>query len=747
MSQIFDNRKAKFIDGLHAILTNVGVVRADFCTGYFNLRGWESVAADIEALPGGEVLERDEKDGDKEVPIHRVCRLLIGMHQPPAELIRKMYGLDSQSVDSECARKYRRQVVSDFRRQLTLGVPTVKDERTLQTLRRQLREGKVCVKLHLRFPLHAKLYLAYRPTDTSNPIMSIMGSSNLTLGGLVRNGELNAEVGDYQDNQRYAEWFDRCWNDLYSLDITAELGDILDACWAAEKGPTPYEVYLKIMYHLSREARQGISEYHLPAPFDKELFDFQKTAVKLAVRHLEKRGGAMVGDVVGLGKTITACAIAKFYEEVHGSSTLVICPPNLIEMWKDYARRYDLKMCVKSIANKFDPQKERYYKLVVIDESHNLRNGRGARYTAIKNLLDYQNNKVLLLTATPYNKDFSDLANQLKLFVDPNMDLGIRPERQIEEEGGEQRFAVNHSEVSLSSIGAFEQSAQTDDWRDLMKLYLVRRTRTFIRRNYAEKDTETGRVYLEMQDGSRNYFPDRIPKKLTFKTAPGDMFERLYNEESIEAMESLALPRYGLQNYIDETKIADASAAEKEVLKNLSRAGKRMTGFCMSGFYKRMDSSGIAFLLTLYRHIVRNAAYLYAVKNDLALPLNAGIEIGDCYEEEEGAESIVLTFSTDIKEYETKGRETYERIVAENPPEGQSGVHWISSRFFTRKLEKVLQKDNCTLLSIISRCSEWRPAQDEKLNALEELLMRKHSGEKVLSLHNIPIRRVILRHN
>ena len=730
MSQIFDNRESKFSDGLHAILTNVGVVRADFCTGYFNLRGWKNVADDIETLPGGEVLERDEKGYD--VLVHRVCRLLVGMHQPPTDIIRKMYGLEHRAVDSEQVRRWRRQVAGDFRRQLTLGVPTAEDEQVLRTLRRQLGEGKVCVKLHLRYPLHAKLYLAYRPTDTSNPIMSIMGSSNLTLGGLIRNGELNAEFGDYHDNKRYAEWFDKCWNDSFSIDITTDLCEILDACWAAEKGPTPYEVYLKIMYHLSREARQGVSEYHLPRPFDKELFDFQKTAVKLVVRHLEKRGGAMVGDVVGLGKTITACAVAKFYEEVNGSSTLVICPPNLIAMWRDYVRRYDLKMTIRSIAEKFDPRNEKYFKLVIVDESHNLRNGHGARYTAIKNLLDYQNNKVLLLTATPYNKDFADLANQLKLFVDSNEDLGIRPERQIEAEGGEQRFASNHSEVLLSSIGAFGCSTQTDDWRDLMKLYLVRRTRTFIRRNYAKKDAETGRVYLQMRDGTRNYFPDRIPKTLTFKTSPNDMFERLYNEESIDAMGDLALPRYGLQKYIDETKIPDASSAEKEMLKNLSRAGKQMKGFCMSGFYKRMDSSGFSFLQTLYRHIVRNAAYLYALKNGLKLPLNAGTEIGDCYEEDEESGSVVLTFSTDPKEYEAKGRETYEQIVADNPVEGRGPVRWMSPRFFKRSLVSALQKDNRTLLSILNRCNAWNPAQDEKLNALEDLVSHVHGSEKIL---------------
>ena len=126
---------------------------------------------------------------------------------------------------------------------MTLGVPTAADEQTLQTLRRQLVEGKVCVKLHLRYPLHAKLYLAHRPQDTSNPIMSIMGSSNLTLSGMLRNGELNAEFGDFHDNAKYAKWFDGRWNDAYSVDITQDLVEVLDESWASVEGPSPYEVY------------------------------------------------------------------------------------------------------------------------------------------------------------------------------------------------------------------------------------------------------------------------------------------------------------------------------------------------------------------------------------------------------------------------------------------------------------------------------------------------------------------------
>ncbi len=728
MSKIFDNISDKFLSGLHDILTNVGVERADFCVGYFNLRGWRQVAEDVSKLHGGEVPEKNSK-GYFEC-VKRTCRLLIGMYRPPAEVIQEMYDLEKIPVDSECANRWRRKVANDFRRQLTLGVPTAQDEAALKTLRQQLVDGKVCVKLHLRYPLHAKLYLAHRPKDTSNPIMSIMGSSNLTFSGLVKNGELDAEFGDFHDNQKYDKWFNERWNDNYSFDITKDLIDVLDESWASVDGPTPYEVYLKIMYHLSREARSGVNEYHLPAPFNTELFDFQKTAVKLAVRHLETRGGAMIGDVVGLGKTITACAVAKFYEESLGSSTLVICPPNLKSMWRSYADKYDLKMGIRSVADKFDVHTERFYKLVIIDESHNLRNADGQRYARIKDLLTYQGNKVLLLTATPYNKDFSDLASQLKLFVDPDTDLGVRPELQIKEEGGEQNFSIHYSNIPLGSISAFEKSNYSDDWRDLMKLYLVRRTRTFIKKYYAKTDKHNGRKYLEMKDGTKNYFPDRIPKTIKFPTTPGDMFERLYCEQMVDWMAELSLPRYGLQKYIKPEMAEAANTKEKQLLDNLSRAGRRMMGFCRSGFYKRMDSSGVAFLMSLYRHAVRNAMYLYALKNNLELPLRASdMDIGNGIDEEmDGKGEMLLTISTEPSVYAKAGKDAYEELKESAP----TSVKWIEPKFFKKSLATALKKDNEIIMSMLEQCGEWKPAEDEKLNSLEKLVGKDHPDEKIL---------------
>lgn len=729
MSKIYDNiGDNKFLDGLHGIVCAPGVVRADFCVGYFNLRGWRSIANEVNDLVGGEVKERMFSGGkDQWCDVERKCRLLIGMCRPMQDVIHEIYAVNVQKVDDERAKSWKRSACADFRRQLTIGVPTKEDELALRMLRNQLANGIVAVKLHLRFPLHAKLYLAHRPGDPT-PAIAIMGSSNLTVGGLSKNGELNAEFADVGDTSIYDKWFNDRWNDRFSVDVTEDIVKIIDESWATEKGYTPYEVYLKIMYHLSREARSGVTEYRLPEPFDNELFEYQQTAVKLAVRHLEKRRGAMIGDVVGLGKTITACAVAKFYEWTHGASTLILCPAKLTEMWEGYAKRYNLKTQIRSIDKKFDPSKEYHYHLVIIDESQNLRNSEGRRYSRIKDLLDTQSGcKVLLLTATPYNKDYSDIASQLGLFVDREADLGIRPEAYIASLGGESDFVVRHPNTLMTSLGAFEKSEWVDDWRDLMKLFLVRRTRTFIKKNYAKQD-ENG-YYLELKGGERNYFPTRKPVSITFPTAQGDQFEKMYSEAMVETMDKLKLPRYGLQKYIDALSAAKADAAEKQILDNLSRAGRRLMGFRKSNFYKRMDSSGIVFLMSLYRHAVRNAMFLYAIDNGKDLPIRAADDIEDEYSELEGSlGEVVFVFPTQFKDYEKAGEDAYKKVAADA---GES-VDWISPTFFKKTLRRDLKAEVDDIIKIFGVCGEWKPAQDEKLNRLYELLTKKHPNEKVL---------------
>ena len=734
MARIYDNIEMKFTEGLQGIITNVGVKRVDFCVGYFNLRGWNIVVDQVDTLTGDFVYEDDKR-------IFRKCRLLIGMHQPSDELIRQLY-TEQQLPDANYVSQCKLAIAHDFRRQLQLGFPTKQDEFTLRRLSAQMKDEKVCVKLYLREPLHAKLYLAHRPDDNFNKIQAIMGSSNLTYSGLTKQGELNAEFGDSDSAEKLASWFDDRWEDKFCLDITKELIEIIDNSWAGDKEIPPYYIYLKTAYHLSEEARSGIKEFSIPTEFRGALFDFQQTAVKIAARHLnnEKRGGAMIGDVVGLGKTITACAIAKMYENTFGSNTLIICPANLQDMWEKYRNQYDMKADIMSMSKPIDVDNARYYKLIIVDESHNLRNSQGIRYRNIRDLIQKQDCKVLLLTATPYNKQYKDLSSQLRLFIDDDMDLGIRPEAYIRAIGGERKFAEKHEDF-IRSIKAFERSECQEDWQELMKLFLIRRTRTFIKENYAKTDLKNNRKYLEFKDGHKSYFPDRIPKAVKFNTVEGDQYSRLYSKEMIDFMESLKLPRYGLTHYLDEKKAEAASKYESNLIDNLSRAGAQMMGFCKSTFFKRIDSSGYAFLLTLYRHILRNAVYLYAIDNKLKLPVSdentfpedflEDADINDANADSENSQeffsnSNLLTIPKDMKAYMEKAETYYNGLI------GKNNVQWIDSKYFKRTLKQGLKKDCEQLLAMINLCEAWNPQTDQKLNELEKLLSNTHKHEKVV---------------
>ena len=738
MARIYDNIDLKFEKGLQDIITNTGVKRVDFCVGYFNLRGWNLICDQIDTLEGDFIDEESQVE-----PIHRTCRLLIGMHQPDDDLIRRLYSNDEHMSDNNTVRTQKLNIAKNFRRQLLIGLPTKKDEWTLRRLSAQMKAKKVVVKLYVREPLHAKLYLAHRPDDNFNKIQAILGSSNLTYSGLTKQGELNAEFADSDNAKKLANWFDDRWNDKFCIDITQELIEIIDSSWASEDIIPPYYIYLKTAYHLSQEARSGVKEFTLSPVFRKELFDFQQTAVKIAARHLrnEKRGGAMIGDVVGLGKTITACAIAKLYETTFASSTLIICPANLQDMWKKYAAKYDLKVEIMSMAKPIDVDNARYFRLIIIDESHNLRNGgTGSRYRNIKSLIERQDSNVLLLTATPYNKDFSDLSNQLRLFIKDDQDLGIRPEAYIRELGGERQFMQKHSEIFIRSIAAFERSPYIEDWNELMKLFLVRRTRTFIKENYAKTDTENGRKYLLFPDGSRSYFPDRRPCAIKFNTTPGDQYSRLYSKEMIDLMVSLELPRYGLSNYINDKAVLEASTLEIQILDNLSRAGQRMMGFAKSTFFKRIDSSGFSFLLTLYRHILRNMVFIYALDNKLKLPIGDENNLPDEFLDDDDPTSLLpsneaptiaevngeIILPTDLKVYMRKAEEYYNIISSKN------NLSMIDGKFFKRTLKQKLKQDCETILQMIKLCGNWIPKTDQKLNELQKLLCETHKDEKIV---------------
>ncbi len=709
--------------------------RADFCVGYFNLRGWKLIDDLVDKWSGGEGAS---------------CRLLIGMQTLPAEELRSALavGGDKDSLDQQTLLRLKKRVAEEFRQQLTAGVPSNEDEQGLRRLSAQIKAKKVVVRFSVKEPLHAKLYLLHR-TDPNNPTIGFVGSSNLTMAGLSRQGELNVDILDQDACQKLQAWFNDRWNDRWSIEVSEDIAEAIDTSWARAVAPTPYQVYLKMAYHLSQEARAGLTEFSIPRDFGNTLLEFQTAAVKIAAHHLNARRGALIGDVVGLGKTLMATALARIYQDDFSTETLIICPKNLVPMWQDYVMQYRLIARVLSLSKVLtELPRLRRYRVVLIDESQNLRNRQGKRYRAIQEYIASNESRCILLSATPYNKTYLDLSSQLRLFVPEDKDLGVRPERIIKELG-ETEFIRQH-QCPLNSLAAFETSAYPDDWRDLLRLFLVRRTRSFIKENYSITDKETGRKYLTFANGTRFYFPARVPRTVGFEISDKnkhDPYAKLYSGPIVDAIGSLRLPRYGLANYISPSPGKPPTPSETRVLNGLSRAGKRLMGFCRTNLFKRLESGGPAFIQSVERHIIRNLVVLHAMEKKRPIPIGTQeAELLDPGLQDTDAESLIPLSSDESEELpslhedeELLGSQSLEelrrrasRIYEDYATTHQSRFKWLSQDFFVGDLEKDLRRDVDVLMGVLEKCGPWDPRRDAKLSALERVITKAHPKDKVL---------------
>ena len=340
-----------------------------------------------------------------------------------------------------------------------------------------------------------------------------------------------------------------------------------------------------------------------------------------------------------------------------------------------------------------------------------------------------------------YNKTYQDLSNQIRLFVHEDEDLGIRPDRLLREIG-ETEFIRRH-QAPVRSLAAFDHSDYADDWRELMRLYLVRRTRSFIQENYAALDKENGRRYLTFDDGTKSYFPVRVPRTVGFDI--DRQYGRLFDDNVVSAINGLELPRYGLANYVKETADPPPTTAEDQILNDLSRAGRRLMGFCRTNLFKRLESSGHSFLLSVERHVLRNFIFIHAIENGLDLPIgttDAGIldpqsydedadaASGDIFEEEEDGGGQVQ--AEQFLRTEEEFRRHAARVYTDYSERYSRRFRWLSPRHFGESLLKSLLSDARTLREMLEDFGEWNPSQDAKLAALRQILETKHAGEKVL---------------
>lgn len=317
------------------------------------------------------------------------------------------------------------------------------------------------VKVHTAEPnfCHAKTIL-FRAA--SKPLSYyVTGSSNLTEAGLGMQHTSNIELnvvgqGTAADYEEICRWFDELWKREQTHAYKTVDGKrvpfkkyLIEQIESIFRKYTPHELYYKTLFELFRdqlvdleadaELQQRIG--HLKhTKIYRALYEYQQKGVLSLIKKVEDYNGAVLADAVGLGKTWSALAVMKYYE-FKGYRSILICPKKLANNWRrylkdngsifdddnfDYTIRYHTDLQDERIeTNHTDGKRlDTFFqsdkpKLIVIDESHNLRNRKSGRYQYLVDELLKKNKdvRVLLLSATPINNDFRDLRNQFSLLV------------------------------------------------------------------------------------------------------------------------------------------------------------------------------------------------------------------------------------------------------------------------------------------------------------------------------------------
>jgi len=368
---------------------------------------------------------RELYEGLKDNPAVRI-KVLVGMNVDVSNRGLIEYGENGNQTIDEAAYEYFASLKKalnteefdnqEFYDQINYFIELVKTERLV--IRKTLE------------PNHSKLYLfGLDKTQIGTREVFITGSSNLTKAGLRTQNEFNVEISDYGYSDA-ASYFDSLW--LTSVKITEfeDLREKLIQTLSEEtlvKSISPFEAYLLVMKtYLDTFAQEdlgtNISELLLRNGYTP--YKYQLDAVQQATGIIEKNNGVIIADVVGLGKTVVACAVAKHMKK----RGIVICPPGLVGHrdrttgWRKYIEQFGLyDWEVRSLGDLEGAltfvNQAKDFEMVIVDEAHRFRNQDTEAYEQLKNIC--RGRQVLLLTATPFNNSPEDILSLLKLFVTP----------------------------------------------------------------------------------------------------------------------------------------------------------------------------------------------------------------------------------------------------------------------------------------------------------------------------------------
>ena len=428
------------------------------------------------------------------------------------------------------------------------------------------------------------------------------------------------------DATSYLQLFETLWNDKDKLQDVTDV--VIQNITTAYNENSPEFIYFMALYHVFSEFLDDISEDELPneaTGFKQSkiwnlLYDFQKDAVLAIINKLERYNGCILADSVGLGKTFTALAVVKYYEN-RNKSVLVLCPKKLAENWNTYKDNYvnnpiaadrlnydvlfhtDLSRS-HGFSNGLDLDRLNWgnYDLVVIDESHNFRNGAGTHVNTHENryvkLMDKiiragVKTKVLMLSATPVNNGFTDLKNQLAIAYEgesENMNKQLDTTKTIEEIFKQAQRAFN----AWSKLDPEDRTTDAllrtldFDFFELLDSVTIARSRRHIEKYY---DTaEIGK------------FPER-KKPISRRPQLTDLDTAINYNEIYEQLMQLTLCIYTPSNYIFPSKMQKYIDLTHNKGDNLTQTGREqgIKRLMSINLLKRLESSVNSFQLTLKR--------------------------------------------------------------------------------------------------------------------------------------------------
>lgn len=407
MSSSFITNKDKFLsDIINGILPKTNAV--DILVGYFYYSGYAELSDNL-------------KEKNIRILVGLDVDLQITKHIREVENFRQ--SLPSRSNIKE---EYYKQFVKIFND--TDFLDTAEKLEQFKMFYCKIVDGSLEIRKTLE-PCHSKMYL-FAYNDQMNeegelPGVVITGSSNLSYQGLTGRLELNARFNNKADYEEGHNIFEELWKDSVVVVGKSNIDEwnnkVMEHIWY-DKIYSPYLMYIRVL----REYFSIPSKEDLLTPFDitdakYSNLKYQTDAVQMALNALDNHNGAIVADVVGLGKSIVASTIALNLK----LRTIVVCPPHLCKQWEGYKDDFRFTSSVFS-AGKIEDALLHYEEhvkdneqfLIIIDEAHRFRNEYTQDYALLHNLC--LGNKVLLLTATPFNNEPADIYSLIKLFQIPS---------------------------------------------------------------------------------------------------------------------------------------------------------------------------------------------------------------------------------------------------------------------------------------------------------------------------------------